>query len=183
MKPSRAVAKVCLAAVLLALASAASARPYFRVKPLSKVETGGFYRLGVADEHVLIGLVTPVVWHDSADGYWLVPGVDWTLLNAGWAVPAGSDRGVLFLGPAVALDEPIKAWLLRGVNLLDRKGDGYGVLRKILAPARPKAVKTANSWTAAEGAVLHLSVGPMWALDTSNWRGAAVLGTTLSARF
>ena len=163
--------------LLVGMAGMAEAGPYFRVSPLSKIETGAFLKLGSPQGgNVKLGLISPVIWHDSKDGYWLVPGVDYSLLNIGVLTPTNLDSGSLLLGPGLKLDEPIKALVRRAVEFLPgaKNARAYGFLRDVSAPGEEN---------------LFLSVGPMWGLspngtwDVSKWRGSLQLGATLAARW
>ena len=158
-------------------ALSAEARPYFRVNPLQKIESGAFLKLGTPQGgNVKLGVMSPVVWHDSKDGYWLVPGVDWSLLNVGVIAPTSLDSGSLLLGPGFKLDEPVKALLRRGLEFLPgvRNEGAYGFLKDVTAPGDDS---------------VYLSVGPMWALSPNGtwnpgkWRGSLQLGATLAARW
>lgn len=175
--------KMILLGVAMMLAGKADAGPYFRAKPLSKIEAGAFLKLGTPQgENVRLGLVSPFIWHDSRDGYWLIPGVDWQLLNVGVTTDTEFRRGSLILGPGITLDEPIKGILRKVLEFLPgRKNEGaYGLLTTILAPGSP-----GND-------AGYLSVGPMWGVspspgyevwDVQKLRGSLQLGISGATRF
>lgn len=88
-----------LVAALLLLPSLSFATPYFRIIDVHHPEMSA----GSVLDPVNIGqsqavVVTSIIRHDAADGYLLIPGEDWSLLDLGWA---GSGTGSeLVLGPS-----------------------------------------------------------------------------------
>ena len=147
--------------------SQAQAAPYFRWEPFKTVSAGGFYRLG--SPQVSVGSVGSLLVHHAEDGYLLLPGVGWDLLDVGWTAPTDGGHGSVALGPAIHLDEPIKAVLRCGLHLFH---DDYGALDAALAPGT-------GSWA--------LSVGPAWSLELSDrlrgCQGRFLLFSTLSRKF
>ena len=146
---------------------------YFHWQPFSRVDVGGFFKIGTPVDNVQWGSSTGVIVHRPEDGFLLIPNLGWDLLDLGWTTP-GAFNGLTFvIGPSLEAGEPVKAilrTLLDSAPMADQEGS-YGALRALLAPAK-----------AADGSI-SLSVGPGFALDTSNWRGAFVVKTALSKKF
>jgi hypothetical protein len=164
-----------LAAALICFGSLTHAAPYFRfLRPLDEVKTGAFIKIGTPNDNVTYGLQTTLVKHRAEDGYFLLPGVSWALLDVGGAKsPEG--RLTLVAGPSVDLSEPVKAALLSGFNRL--WPTSMGAVKALLAPAQ------------AGKACLAASLGPGFAADLGNLsaargiRGALVLHAGLSAKW
>lgn len=157
----------------------AAARPYFRVRPFTKIEVGAAFKIGTPHDNLGASITTPFIWHDSADGNWLIKGVDWNLLNIGYTKPTTNHPGLGLFGSSVDLDEPIKATLRRAFRLIPgyRKPGAYEAIKSALAQVEPGKKK------------LYLSAGPMLAIDVrrsanpKDWRGSLVFNLVLSRRF
>ena len=143
---------------------------YFRVmQPMDEVKSGAFVKLGTPNDNVSYGFQTTIIKHTAADGYLLLPGASWSLLDVG-AAKTNNGRLMAVLGPSVDLSEPVKAVLLSGVRHL--WPSSMGAVKALLAPA-------------VEGkACLAASIGPGFALDvTDRTQGAAVIHAGLSAKW
>jgi len=162
--------------IALAIASSQSATgeaaPYFR-PGLDRVNVGLFQ--GLDQDRTDKGFTVPVLVHDAASGYWLIPGISWDLLDLGYSEGGGYPR-TLRIGPSVNLDEPVKAGLRFGCRALPGWGDGgrYGLLKSALAPA-------------GDGAAT-LALGPSFRLDvpsfrTREWKGGWDFSFTLNVPY
>lgn len=138
------------------LAQPALAKPYFRYEPLSALRTAAYFKVGTPVDNVLWGMETTVLKHHAEDGYILIPGVGWSLLDVGYAKPANGHVGGLVLGPSVDISEPMKALLLKGLDRLSP--DKFQALRFILQP-----------WSPDRGYV-GLSLGPSIALEPGDFQ-------------
>lgn len=103
---------------------------YFRLLDLAHptLNAGTFLDL---KGNVAAGFEVAVITHSARDGYFILPGEDWTLLAVGFLT--GPDKAVA-IGPSVNLSGPVKAVLLAGVNYL--APNDYANLKGILAPAQ-----------------------------------------------
>ncbi len=136
-----------------------ASRPYFRIlSPLEEIKTGVFLKLGTPVENVNVGAVATIIKHDAADGYLLIPGVGWSLLDVGGFAPPQGGPPNLVLGPSVDLSEPVKSVLRWG---LKRVGLGGTAATALLQPA-----KAEDPWSCAA------SIGPSWALDPGDLSSA-----------
>lgn len=165
-----------LLALIIAAVSPAQAA-YFRVlRPLDEIKTGAFVKVGTPNENVSYGFQTTILKHQSADGFLLIPGVSWSLLDVG---AAKSEAGAVtaVLGPSVDLSEPVKAVLLAGLR--HAVPNGLGSIKAMLAPAQDGK------------ACLALSLGPGFAVehaervfyDPQHIAGALVAHAGLSAKW
>lgn len=144
---------VMIFAVLSAMVPKTASAAYFRLlNPLDEVKTGAFIKPGAADPGGNFGFTTTLVKHDFKDGFFLIPGISWSLLDLGAFQDADGPNFVA--GPSVDLSEPVKLVLRRGLAALGRTPEG---LAAIVAPASP-----------GEKSV-GLSLGPGWGL-VPNWK-------------
>lgn len=136
-----------LAAFMLA-AQQAQAKPYFRFEALDNLKTSAvFCPAGNADA-VAWGTETAVFRHHAEDGYFLIPGVSWDVLDVG---ASKGERWSALIGSSVDLSEPVKAMALRGLDWL--APEKFGALRLFLEPA-PLGAKS-----------FTLNLGPGLSLD------------------
>ncbi len=157
------------------LASPAAATPYFRIlRPLDEIKSGAFIKIGTPNDNVAYGFQTTLIKHRAEDGYFLLPGVSWSLLDVGGAKTEGG-KITAVLGPSVDLSEPVKGALLAGVRYL--WPDGMGSVKALLAPA----VDGKACLAASVGPGLAADLGPMH--DVKEIKGALVLHAGLSARW
>lgn len=168
---------LALVALALGLALPAAATPYFRfLRPLDEVKSGAFVKVGTPNDNIAYGVQTTIIKHRAEDGYFLLPGVSWSLLDVGGAK---SEHGSLtaVLGPSIDLSEPVKAALLSGFNYL--YPSSMGSIKALLAPAQ------------AGKACLAASIGPGFAVDIDGdafhdarrLKGALVVHAGLSAKW
>lgn len=164
------------AAVLVAAVPAnAAAGRYFR-PGFDSAKVGLFNEIGGTRQE--IGFVTPAVLHDKADGYWMIPGITWDLLDIGYSqekLEDGSTRRAARFGPSVNLEEPVKA----GLRILCRGLPGW---------TADKGTWTILRTALAEGPDGALAMGPSFRvdapkLDVKTWRGGWDWALTLNKRF
>ena len=150
-------------------AQSAQAKPYFRWEPFREVTGGAFFKLGVPEDNILLGSKTSLLTHHEEDGYLLIPGITWNLVDFGWAIPTKLSDSMVTFGPSVKLNEPVKAGLRWALAQSALNG---GFLDKLLAPG-------SSGWA--------LNVGPGWALRASTYpkgfKGFLLLHAGLGARF
>lgn len=164
-------------AVMLFCVTMARAEPYFR-PGFSESHVGGFLKLGTPNDNVAWGVSVPAVVHDQADGFLFIPGIDWDLLDLGYAHTAEQNNLFVF-GPSVNLSEPVKAvgrWACRALPRWEA-GDRWTILKTALAAAEPGQ---------APSGVLAIGTGfgvLMNSLNTNQWRGSAQLALTVVKRF
>lgn len=158
---------VVLSLLAVICAGDAHSAPYFRFRPFRTVSAGAFVPIAGGTDDVRAGLLTPVLSHDSADGYLLIPGVNWHLLTLGVVLPDGGRPASVTAGPAIDLSEPIKSLLRKGIDRLPSADGNYGGLRSLL---RADADLTAN-------------VGPSLAVSLSDGRMQLLLAAGLNKRF
>ncbi len=162
-------------ALLMLLAAPASAAPYFRLlRPLDEVKSGAFIKLGTPNDNIAYGFQTTLIKHQSADGFLMIPGVSWSLLDIGAAKSEHGSYDVI-LGPSIDLSEPLKAVLLGGVRSL--YPDSMGSIKALLAPA----VDGKACLAASMGPGVSIDPGPMHA--AKDIRGSLVLHAGLSAKW
>jgi len=158
------------------LASPAAAGPYFRFSPLTEIRSGAFFKPTASEDEISVGFVSPLIYHDKDDGYLLIPGVDWDLLDIGWILPTESWRGTAVFGPSINMEEPVKTIMRKGIRYLPggRAAGSYGALRRILAPA-------------GDGERAFLALGPAFGLETASrlkqFKGHFIMSATLNKRF
>lgn len=163
--------------VLFAVAALpAAASPYFRfLRPLDEVKTGAFVKVGTPNDNVAYGFQTTIIKHKAEDGYFLLPGVSWALLDVGAAkTEAGSLSAVL--GPSIDLSEPVKALLLKG---LDAASIDLKAVRALLAPAQDGKACVA----ASIGPGLGVERAERLFFDPQGIKGALVVHAGLSAKW
>ena len=113
----------------------AAAEPYFHA---------GFDTVYVGDAFALTPragfsempeIDTPVLEHSAADGYLLIPGVNWNLLNLGIGEAPDFSRGEIAFGPSIDLGTPLDALLLKAVKALPQGGNpaAYAFLKSVLS--------------------------------------------------
>lgn len=168
--------KNLLISALLLLPLSASAKPYFRVlNPLDEIKTGAFIHLGSTEDRISYGMQTTLIKHYASDGYLLIPGVSYSLLDVGFAKPDSSRGARVILGPSMDISEPVKELLRRGLDYM--------------YPNRMLALR-ALLWPAVEGEpCVTISLGPGLAVDPGDFqdhktvKGYAVLHAGLQAKF
>lgn len=137
-------------AVLFAAAAPASAAlsdlggilppHYFRVG-FDAVKGGLLFPIVGGLDRAQAAFIVPAIVHKAADGSLLVPGVDWNLLDLGYAGPVGGGTNVLHgsiaAGPSLNLGEPVKASLraaCRGLIPGWNEPGQFGALKAAFAP-------------------------------------------------
>ena len=125
---------VILSVLLLLVASAAQAGPYFRYLG------GPGYQRQVLSEACFvpaggIGATTsctsvPIVTHSYKDGYKIIPNEDWAPITVGGAF--GSTHPLLTIGPAANLTPTMKMLALKGLNAA--APNSFDNLKSLLAP-------------------------------------------------
>lgn len=103
---------------------------YFRLLDLNhpQVNAGTFLDL---KGNVSPGVEVAVITHAAKDGYFILPGEDWTALAIGFET--GPEKALTF-GPSVNLSGPVKAVLLSGLNYA--APNDYTNLKSVLAPVQ-----------------------------------------------
>jgi hypothetical protein len=166
--------RITLVLALLCLSGAAQARPYFR-PGFDAISGGVLFPLAGSLDQGQGFVVVPAIVHSAKDGYLVLPGVDWNLLDLGYAGPVGggSDfrKGSVVAGPSLHLGEPVKD-LLRSACRLAIPGwseaGRFGALKAAFAPG-------------AEGVYINLGPSVVWNLGTKQF---GVMGAlTLNKRF
>jgi hypothetical protein len=142
-----------LVVVLMLMAVGADAKPYFRFVPFKQIQAAAFFPIAGGVEDISAGSKTPIFQHSSEDGYLLIPGVDWNLLDLGWVADTKSGKGSVAIGPSVDVAGPVKALVSKAVDLLPgaKEGGSYAALRWLLAPA--------NDLTVSVGPAFVLTIG------------------------
>lgn len=161
--------------IVVLLASSASASPYFRIlRPLDEVKSGAFVKIGTPNDNVSYGFQTTLIKHRAEDGYLLLPGVSWSLLDIGGAK---SESGSLtaVLGPSVDVSEPVKAVLLSGLNWA--WPTSLGSVKALLAPT----VDGKACLAASVGPGLAADLGPM--RSVKDIKGAFVMHFGLQSKW
>jgi len=159
-----------LLAVLMLMSATVRAGPYFRVlgrpgSPRQVLEEACFLPAGGLEATMACTSV-PLVTHSARDGYLLVPGEDWALVTAGWAVRPGGNP-ILMLGSGANLSPVIKGGLLYGIEAMS-KPESFTSFKRLLAPPDGEApditinagVKWGLDLTGKARGVFMLSVGP-----------------------
>lgn len=169
--------KYILFALIAFMPSLSAAKPYFRIAtPFEEIKSGAFFAPGASQNEIRIGLMTPVIYHDSDDGYLFVEGVDWDLLDVGWVMATESMRGTLVFGPSLNIEEPIKKLLLKGVDKLPGggKAGSYGALRSVLK-------------SEGDASKAYLALGASFGLETAStlgqFKGHLLLFSTFNKKF
>jgi hypothetical protein len=161
---------------LTVLPPAAWAGPYFHwMTPLQELKSGVFVKTaGGGAAAPAYGFQTTLLKHSAEDGYFLLPGVSWSLLDVGAAkTPTGAFQAVV--GPSIDLSEPIKAVLLRGVRAA--WPGTMGAAKALLAPSEPGK------------ACVALSAGPGFGLEAGDllklrdYKGSLAIHFGLSAKW
>ena len=122
--------KVLFAVILVALAGNAQAGSYFKPIDLKhpQANAGTSIGQGFARPTTMVALIT----HSQADGYFLIPGVDWTPLAVGGGFKSGSFH--LAAGPSFNLLPAIQSGLMEFVSAVTPE-DKYQNLKSLLNPA------------------------------------------------
>lgn len=152
-----------LTLALLFLAVDAFCAPYFKLSPMKDTKAGAFVPIGKSLSEASFGAIIPIYVHDAADGYLLLPGVSWDLLDVGYV----ANPAQIAFGPSVHLDEPVKTALRFICRLLPAWNDNpenYGLLRSLLTPAD------------ADSGAPMLAAGPMLLLDAGSAQNALTAG-------
>lgn len=169
--------KLLLLSLLMGLGQFRAEAAYFRFEPGKDVQglvalpLGGGIKGGA-----LYGSKTSVFKHHHEDGFLLIPGVDWSLLDAGFVKPDTQKNLIGVFGPSMDTSEPLKAILLSAL----KKATGEDVLaglKYLLRPASPGD----KSVTVNLGAGLAVDPGDL--KDSRNVRGAPIFTAGLQARF
>lgn len=123
---------------------AVSAPPAFSWKTyfhegFDTVYIGQFYSLAGSPTPTRTGAMMPIIEHRAKDGYFLIPGVNWNLLNFGGSSPTASLDKIrltdcaLEFGPSIDFGGPLDNLLLAGVERLPQSGpDSYAALKVYL---------------------------------------------------
>lgn len=160
---------------LIFSAISAGAKPYFRfLRPLDEIKSGAFVKIGTPNDNLFYGIQTTLIKHRAEDGYFILPGVSWSLLDVGGA-KSESGKITAVVGPSVDLSEPVKAVLLSGVSYL--WPSSMGSIKALLAPQQEGKASLA----ASIGPGLAVDLGPMH--DVREIKGALVVRFGLSARW
>jgi hypothetical protein len=152
----------------------ASAAYFHLLRPLDEVKSGAFIKVGTPNERVAYGVQTTLIKHRAEDGYLMLPGVSWSLLDFGGA-KTEAGKLTLVAGPSIDLSEPIKAVVLAGINEL--WPDSMGAVKALLAPSVDGKACTAISvgpGLAADFGQLH---------DVKEIKGSLVFHAGLSAKW
>ncbi len=171
-------------AIVTAIVQISWAAPYFKLAPLRSTQLGAFAPVQSGDvAGAQFGAIAPVLVHDAADGFFLIEGVSWDLVDVGYI--SGPDPKVA-IGPSIHLDEPVKKVLramCRQLPKWSEESGNYGLLKAILAPA------------SAVNAYPTLAIGPMAVMDLRSIgdslshgsfhqiRGNVQIGLTLNKAF
>ena len=128
-----------LIAAALLLAGQAHAGKYVHLG-LNQVNGGVFFPIAGAESDQQAGFVVPVLEHDAADGYLLVPGISWNPLNLGYVGSVEADihkflAGKVAFGPSLQWGEFAKSGLRFACHALPYwdSAEHYGLLKGILA--------------------------------------------------
>lgn len=163
-----------LIVLMLGIAGRAQAEPYFRFTWIDKAPKPGIGSL--LDVRSLkktdAAIELPLITHSFRDGYLVIPGEDWSLLNAGIGGTAGDVS--IVVGPAANLLPPMQIGIATVLDFLNPTGEKFQALRNLIRPA------------SAEADVVSISVGPQWVfkpLEGAHGHGYARLWTGAAYQF
>lgn len=144
----------------LALSGPAFASPYFRVLRLDQISSyqpvGGSFVDPRGNDANMNGAMIPLVYHSHQDGYWLIPGEDWSLLNVGGA--AGPRGNVAAIGPM---------WnVLQSAEWLGLQAANYALPSSWL-----QNVKAQISQPQTSSVDLSAAIGPTFVYDPNGNKG------------
>ncbi|MCX5785657.1 MAG: hypothetical protein NTX59_08200 [Elusimicrobia bacterium] len=124
------IKKLLIAAVFCFVVSMAQAAPYFRLIDMGhpQINAGTSIGANFVRQTTMVALIT----HSPADGYFLIPGLDWTPLAAGGGFKAKAFH--LSAGPSMNMLPAIKSTLAAFVDAVTAP-DKYSNLKSLLTPA------------------------------------------------
>lgn len=132
--------RLILLLALFALPQIGCTAPYFRVG-FNRVSGGVFLPMAGAFNDKQAGFIVPVLEHAAQDGFLLIPGVSWNLLNLGYVGSISNfdefSHGKVALGPSLQTGDLAK----EGLRFLCRaalpkwgEADHYELMKAALAP-------------------------------------------------
>ena len=109
----------------------------------NQVSSGIFFPIAGAEDEQQAGFITPVIEHDAKDGYLIIPGISYNLINLGYIGSSDNARGFLHgkaaIGPSLQIGDLVKQGLRMICNkaLPGWRGPGrYGALKALLSPGQ-----------------------------------------------